>query len=51
MRLMRMRWLVQRKWLRWRRQKWLLRMLTAGSAAEHDTALRVATQDTFPGWG
>ena len=32
-------------------QKWLLRMLTAGSAAEHDTALRVATQDTFPGWG
>lgn len=32
-------------------QKWLLRMLTAGSAAEHDTALKVATQDTFPGWG
>jgi hypothetical protein len=32
-------------------QKWLLRMLTAGSAAEHDTALKVATQDTFPGCG
>jgi alpha-L-rhamnosidase len=32
-------------------QKWLLRMLTAGGAAEHDVALAVAAQDTFPGWG
>jgi len=32
-------------------QKWLLRTLSAGSAAEHDVALALATQRTFPGWG
>jgi alpha-L-rhamnosidase len=33
-------------------QKWLLRMLTAkGGAAGHDTALKLAAQDSFPGWG
>jgi alpha-L-rhamnosidase len=32
-------------------QKWLLRTLTAAGAAGHDTALKVATQDTYPGWG
>jgi hypothetical protein len=32
-------------------QKWLLRMLSEGGAAEHDVALALAAQDTFPGWG
>jgi len=32
-------------------QKWLLRTLSAGSAAEHDVALALATQRTFPSWG
>ena len=32
-------------------QKWLLRTLSAGSAAEHDVALALASQRTFPSWG
>ena len=32
-------------------QKWLLRTLSAGSAAEHDVALALASQRSYPGWG
>ena len=32
-------------------QKWLLRTLTDGGAEEHDVALALAAQETFPGWG
>ena len=32
-------------------QKWLLRVLSGAGAAEHEVALAVASQTTFPSWG
>jgi alpha-L-rhamnosidase len=32
-------------------QKWLLRTLTSIGAEEHDLALKVAANPTYPGWG
>ena len=32
-------------------QKWLLRTLSAAGADEHEVALQVASQTTFPSWG